>query len=185
MDKKQQILEAAIELFATRGFENTAISAICEKSHVSKGLVFHYFKSKNDLLREVFMRMAHIISDVSKATDHSLPAKERLGHLIENIFSLMASKEHQLFYRLDYQVITQPATRSILIDLIEERNKLMMESFQSILCDMPSANSSVDSHMLIAEISGIAISYLFDKEGYPLEEIRDRFIEKNLMVLGQ
>ena len=184
MDKKQQILEAAIELFATYGFEKTAISAICEKSNVSKGLVFHYFKNKNELLREVFKRMDHIISDVSNAADHSLPVKERLTHLLENIFRMMASEKLEPFYRLDYQVVTQPATRQILIDLIEKRDQLMMESFQSILCDIPSANSIVDSQMLIAEIDGIALNYLFAQDDYPLEEIKDRFIEKNLVLLG-
>ncbi len=184
MDKKQQIMEAAIVLFAIHGFEKTTISAICEKSNVSKGLVFHYFKNKNDLLREVFKRMDHIISDVGGAADHSLPANERLTQLVENIFRLMASEEHRPFYRLDYQVATQPAIRPILIDLIEKRYQRMMESFQSVLCDIPSANSIVDSQMLIAEIDGIALNYLFAQNDYPLEEIKDRFIQKNLLLLG-
>lgn len=184
MDKKQQIVNAAIELFAVHGFEKTAISAVCEKSNVSKGLVFHYFKNKNELLRAVFMEMERIINDVNNTIDNSLPAKERLLHLIENIFKSMASEEYRLFYRLDYQLSTQPATRTILMDLIEERYQLMMESVQSILCDIPSADSFVDSQMFIAEIDGIALNYLFAEDGYPLGKIKNRFIKKYQLLLG-
>ena len=183
MDKKQQILEAAIELFSINGFEKTAISAICEKSNVSKGLVFHYFKNKNVLLREVFLNMERMINDTNNEIDHSLPPREKLLQHIGNIFKGMTNEEYLLFYRLDYHLSTQPATRSILIDLIESRYQLMMDSFDSILCDIPSADNIVDCHMLIAEIDGIALNYLFDEKKYPLEKIQDRFIKKYLLLL--
>ncbi|MEM9215423.1 MAG: TetR/AcrR family transcriptional regulator, partial [Cyanobacteria bacterium P01_F01_bin.150] len=64
MNKKQQIIQAAIELFATCGYEKTSIAAICEQAKVSKGAVFHHFKNKDELLREVFVRMAQIINEV-------------------------------------------------------------------------------------------------------------------------
>ena len=48
----------------------------------------------------------------------------------------------------------------------------------------PSANSFVDSHMLIAEIDGIALNYLFAEDDYPLEEIKQRFINKYILLLG-
>lgn len=41
MEKKQQIVNAAIELFVVHGFEKTKIFAVCEKSNISKGIVFH------------------------------------------------------------------------------------------------------------------------------------------------
>ena len=66
MDKKKRIIESAITLFATNGYENTSVAAICEHSNVSKGLVFHHFKNKDGLLREVFMRMAEIGDCVEK-----------------------------------------------------------------------------------------------------------------------
>nr|WP_228006088.1 TetR/AcrR family transcriptional regulator [Vibrio cyclitrophicus] len=71
MDKKQQAIQAAIELFATQGFEKTSIVQVCETAKVSKGLVFHHFKNKDDLLRKVFVRMAEIISEVGENSDLS------------------------------------------------------------------------------------------------------------------
>ncbi|WP_434566849.1 TetR/AcrR family transcriptional regulator [Vibrio chagasii] len=187
MDKKQQAIQAAIGLFATQGFEKTSIAQVCETAKVSKGLVFHHFKNKDDLLRQVFIRMAEIISEVGEKSDLSsegMSAKERLINLIEHIFLSMTDPQQKQFYQLDYQVKCQPSTRLILQDLLNERYQLMVRSFEVILCDIPNANSIVDSHMLIADIDGIALNYLFSDGDYPLEQIKQRFIAKYLLLLN-
>ena len=187
MDKKQQILQAAIELFATHGYEKTSIATICEHVKVSKGAVFHHFKNKDELLREAFIRMAQIMNEIADNLDiinDGLSAKERLVNLLEQIFSSMASAEQKLYYQFDFQILSQPSLRLVLKDLIEERYRLAMASFQPILRDIPSADGVIDSHMLIAEIDGIALNYLFAKDDYPLKEIKRRFINKYLLLLG-
>ncbi|MBU2972505.1 TetR/AcrR family transcriptional regulator [Pseudoalteromonas sp. C2R02] len=187
MDKKQQIMDVAIELFAKRGYENTPISAICKHSNVSKGLAFHHFENKEGLLREVFLRMAQIIEEVGDNVDlvnEELSTKERFVSHLEKIFLSMTCAEHKLYYQFDFQVLCQPALRTLLKDLFDERYQLMLESFQSILNDIPSADSLVDSHMLIAELDGIALNYLFAEDEYPLTKIKQRFIKKHLLLLG-
>lgn len=187
MDKKKQIIGSAIELFATNGYENTSISAICEHSNVSKGLVFHHFKNKNGLLREVFKRMGEIINDVGDSVvsaDIKQNPRARLIDFLEKIFLSMASPEHKQYYQFDFQILCQRSTRALLKDLFDERYQLMMTSFEEILCDIPTATPQIDSHMIIAEIDGIALNYLFATENYPLMEIKDRFIQKQLLLFG-
>ena len=48
--RRKQIVEAAITLFDTQGYADTKISDITEKAGISKGLVYRYFKSKEDIL---------------------------------------------------------------------------------------------------------------------------------------
>ncbi|GEA52213.1 TetR family transcriptional regulator [Vibrio inusitatus NBRC 102082] len=187
MDRKRQIIDSAIELFATKGYENTSVAAICEHSNVSKGLVFHHFKNKDGLLREVFMRMAEIINEVGESvvnTDLEQSPKARLVDFLDKIFLSMASPEHKLYYQVDFQILCQRSTRTLLKDLFDERYQLMMTSFEEILRDIPAATPEVDSHMIIAEIDGIALNYLFATKDYPLMAIKDRFIQKQLLLLG-
>ncbi|MCK8070949.1 MULTISPECIES: TetR/AcrR family transcriptional regulator [Vibrio] len=187
MDKRKQIIESAIELFATIGYEKTSVTAICEHSKVSKGLVFHHFKNKEGLLKEVFTRMAEIMNEVgskSADVDKELSPKEKLESYLEEIFLSMASPEHRLYYQFDFQILCQPSTRALLKDLFDERYQLMMTSFQDILSDIPGATPVVDSHMIIAEIDGIALNYLFAEDDYPLTQIKGRFIQKQLLLLG-
>ena len=51
-DKQLDILRVATEEFATNGFYKTKTDTIAEKAGVSKGLIFHYFKSKKNLYSE-------------------------------------------------------------------------------------------------------------------------------------
>lgn len=51
-ERKQQILEAALKVFAENGMKLTKISMIAKEAGVSHGLVYHYFKSKEEVLFE-------------------------------------------------------------------------------------------------------------------------------------
>jgi TetR/AcrR family transcriptional regulator len=48
-DKRQRILNSAIEEFATYGYEMASTNRIVEKAGISKGMLFHYFKNKKGL----------------------------------------------------------------------------------------------------------------------------------------
>ncbi len=58
-DKRTQIIEASIDLFASNGFWNTPTSKITKHAGVSTGTLFNYFDSKNDLIDEVYMQLRH------------------------------------------------------------------------------------------------------------------------------
>ncbi|KEI78470.1 TetR family transcriptional regulator [Clostridium botulinum A2 117] len=53
-DKKEAILEAALEEFAIGGYENASTNKIVEKAGISKGLLFHYFGNKKGLFIYVY-----------------------------------------------------------------------------------------------------------------------------------
>ena len=54
IDKRRQILEAAIRVFARQGFHSTRVADIADEAGVAYGLVYHYFKSKDEVLNELF-----------------------------------------------------------------------------------------------------------------------------------
>ncbi len=56
IETRNQIYDAAIELMDKKGFENMTIVEIADKANVSVGSFYHYFKSKNDILVEIFQR---------------------------------------------------------------------------------------------------------------------------------
>ncbi|MEJ3657431.1 TetR/AcrR family transcriptional regulator [Actinomycetes bacterium KLBMP 9759] len=52
-----RLLEVATRLFAERGFERTSVAQIVETAGVTKGALYHYFDSKDDLLHEIYARV--------------------------------------------------------------------------------------------------------------------------------
>jgi len=55
LDSKAKILKAALKLFITEGFDGTSTAKIVKESGVSNGTLFHYFKTKEDLINKLYI----------------------------------------------------------------------------------------------------------------------------------
>ena len=56
-DSRDEILKAAMHLFANRGFHETSMSEVAREAHVSKALIFWHFKTKEELFVAVLNRL--------------------------------------------------------------------------------------------------------------------------------
>lgn len=71
MDKKEKIIETATRLFVERGFHATPTSVITKEAGMSAGILFHYFKTKDDLIIELYVALkkeysGFILKDLEK-----------------------------------------------------------------------------------------------------------------------
>jgi TetR/AcrR family fatty acid metabolism transcriptional regulator len=53
-DRRKLLVRAAIRVFARKGFHDSRVSDIAEEAGVAHGLLYHYFKSKDDVLETIF-----------------------------------------------------------------------------------------------------------------------------------
>ena len=78
-DKRQLILDAAVRVFAHKGYHTCRVGDIAEEAGVAHGLLYHYFKSKEELLETIFRNtwtlMLETIHGVESLDD---PARETL-----------------------------------------------------------------------------------------------------------
>lgn len=83
--RRNELLDAAWELFCQHGYDKTPVSAIIDKIGVSKGTFYHYFKSKEDLLDAAIERITVAITDeIRSATgEPGLSAVEKLNRFME------------------------------------------------------------------------------------------------------
>jgi len=54
VEVRDRLLGAAVELFAEKGFDGTSVQEIVARAQVTKGAMYHYFRSKDDLLYEIY-----------------------------------------------------------------------------------------------------------------------------------
>ena len=82
---RQKILESSLELFGTKGYKSTTIADIVKKAGISKGLIYHYFDSKEDILKQLvdfFMEGGSAkVEEILKGTP-----KERLTAILDWFF---------------------------------------------------------------------------------------------------
>jgi AcrR family transcriptional regulator len=75
----QRLLSHATELFAKKGFDRTSVQEIVEAAGVTKGAMYHYFDSKDDLLYEIYARVLREQTDqLEKVAVTEAPLRERL-----------------------------------------------------------------------------------------------------------
>ena len=78
-DRRRQILDAGIRVFAREGFHSCRVSDIADEAGVAYGLVYHYFKSKEELMNELFTeRWSLLLAASEEVASQSGPAREKL-----------------------------------------------------------------------------------------------------------
>jgi TetR/AcrR family transcriptional regulator, repressor of fatR-cypB operon len=80
-DKRDAILDAALELFAERGFHGTAVPLVADKANVGAGTIYRYFPSKESLVNALYLKW-----------------KAELGRAITEGFPLSASPREQFHF---------------------------------------------------------------------------------------
>jgi len=83
-EKRRRLLDAAVKVFARKGYHASRVGDIAEEAGVAHGLLYHYFASKEDVLRAVFREtwraLIETIESVEEAGD---PPREQLRKVAE------------------------------------------------------------------------------------------------------
>jgi AcrR family transcriptional regulator len=83
-EKRRRILEAAVRVFARRGFHASRVGDIAEEAGVAHGLLYHYFSSKDEVLQTVFREnWAELLERFEQVEASDEPADEKLHGLLK------------------------------------------------------------------------------------------------------
>jgi AcrR family transcriptional regulator len=76
-DRRRQILEAAVKVFALKGFHAARVGDVAKEAGVAYGLVYHYFDSKEELLEAIFRgTWADMLARVQEVEASGVSAEE-------------------------------------------------------------------------------------------------------------
>jgi TetR/AcrR family transcriptional regulator, fatty acid metabolism regulator protein len=80
VDKRRLILDAAIRVFARRGFHRCRVSDVADEAGVAYGLVYHYFDSKEEILDTLFTERWEVLLDAIAEIDEKqeVPVRDKL-----------------------------------------------------------------------------------------------------------
>jgi TetR/AcrR family fatty acid metabolism transcriptional regulator len=79
VDKRRQILDAWIRVFARQGFHSCRVSDIADEAGVAYGLVYHYFNSKDQVLNELFTeRWSLLLAAIEEIDAQPISGRQKL-----------------------------------------------------------------------------------------------------------
>ncbi len=140
-DKREVILQTALELLATNGFQHTPMSLIVKHSGASAGIIYHYFTSKNELIQVLYRRVKAELGRAILSSDiQSLPLGERFLQLWIRAFHYYATHPYETAFLEQYESVPA-ASKTDGKDLSEGEVILykLIEEYQShrLLKDLP------------------------------------------------
>ena len=94
--KREAILKAMLDLIVERGFHDAPMSLLAKRSGASPGVIYHYFPSKDDLIRAVYERVKlakheFFFSDY----DEKLPPREALLRIWLNAYRFYRTRRRE------------------------------------------------------------------------------------------
>ena len=180
--RREQIMSTAMELFAREGFGHISISTLAKEAGISKGLMYNYFSSKEELLKELLEDgIEQIMKSLDPNRDGILTAEE-FEIFIRKTFRLMHDKRE--FFTKFFSIIIQPNVKvllqgSILVSFTEQYFEMFTGYFATQGYDDPLLEVFELSVMI--EGFGIMMMYYDDLTDIPPElykKYEERIIQK-------
>lgn len=153
-DKKASILEAALELFATDGYNATPTSRIAKKAGVSEGLIFRHFENKQGLLQAIMQEAKRRLGQVMAMMLFEDDPKEVLRHMIALPFAM--PKEEYDFWKLQFKLKWQAEYNQ------PDKIKPVLEKLEWAFNALGYDNPRYEAIWLNLIMEGIAVAILRD-----------------------
>lgn len=128
-ERKNEILNAANELFVQKGYDGTSVSDILEKVGIAKGTLYHHFKSKEDILDSLIERFNTRVLEVATkiSQDNSVPIPERM---VKVVLALDVSESEEGTEMIELLHKPQNALMQ------QKSNKMLLETVTPILANL-------------------------------------------------
>lgn len=169
---KQKIIDASIELFSEFGFAGTPISKIAKEAGVSKGLIYNYFETKEDIVKGI----------IDSLLEESKDAEQAIMEAFQNaspieIIALVIDQSHQFLVKQKskWRLVTILAFKMnnfpYIHDIMIQKYNGYVQLFSGVFSQLGFENPETEAKLFAATLDGISMQYLmFNDEEYPLEE---------------
>jgi AcrR family transcriptional regulator len=166
-DSRDEILKAAIRLFASRGFHETSMSEVAREAKVSKALIFWHFKTKEELFLAVLDKLLEpYVIDFAEESE-KLDAREQIRKLVGGYVSFVRENANSVSFFLRRFMSGEEMPESFT-----EQIRRLYDLYQALLTDRirlaqekglcsRSTQADVMANFVMAALNGLLVNLLF------------------------
>jgi AcrR family transcriptional regulator len=178
-EKKRQIINSAMSVFAKNGLYNSKMVDIAEAAGIGKGTIYEYFKSKEDIFLEAFEYfMKDMETELAKKLFRITDPAEKIVAIIEVFFGTFESFHDSLFVMFDFWA-----------EGIRKRDKRMEELLKKVYHEEGKEKNifrDIDSNMIASSIvgamDGLILQWIIFGHDYNVHHALEEF--KNMVLMG-
>jgi AcrR family transcriptional regulator len=183
--KRSEIAQKAIALLAKKGFQATTIQDIADAAGLGKGTIYHYFKTKEEILLVISEELFH-------ETERSLGAAllrinepmEKLSALIEEALNVTEDVENLFIiytelwlmnFRCDHYKDFMGVINRLHNDLMNVLARMIDQGKKQGFWSKDTDTDALACY-LVASFDGVVAHYMMDKENFDLKRVTKEFI---------
>jgi AcrR family transcriptional regulator len=172
---KEKLLEAAVKTFSEKGYHASSIALIAKAAHVSKGLTYHYFESKESLLVALVEYRLQEWLPLIEGLESIQDAKERLYFLVDFVLGeLVKNTEKLRFYNSLYLHSDGVKAIEKAMKKYQDQFEILFRSERKIFSDLGFDDPDTEATFLRSLLQGICLEYMLGPKNYPLAEMKKR-----------
>ena len=129
-EKELKIMDASIKLFVERGFHGTSTAEIAKTAGVATGTLFHYFKTKEELINRLYVyTKENMLNEISEQYDHKKTFKENIKPLWLKLVYFGINEHYKFQFILTFHC--SPYITSLTREQIETYTESMLGIYKN------------------------------------------------------
>lgn len=180
IDKKKQLLDAALHVFATQGFEKASMREIAANAGLTTGAIYYHYKNKDDLYYDAVKESAYFVHKLSeKDKDSKVKSNQEMFEEISNNVRNRMSKEieQRLLILLTAYAISKGGRikEKYRLDYNEIIDKVAKLYFYAFGVENEACQRRIAA-ILVAALDGVALQYSLGVLDINDQEFKDTFV---------
>ena len=188
-NKYNQILEAAVRVFARQGFYQSTIAQIAKEAGVADGTIYLYFKNKDDILVQFFSyRTKQVFESFREEVDRAETSADKLRNLVRRH---LAEFQRDRDGAVVYQVETHQSSR-----LAEDQIREMSQMYRDLISEIVEQGQQEGTirkdlyvglvkRFIIGAVDEVINTWLHSNGEYDLVSMADPLVELFMTGIGQ
>lgn len=169
-----RIREVALRLFAETGYDKTTIRLIAREADMALGLLYNYYSSKEDLLRDIYRTWKQELQ-ASLMPDGDQVKSNDVETYIRQTIRLV--KTHRPFWKLIYGIRLQSPVLQELEAEMRSGQDLVQRQVEAYLMNAGVPFPGLEAKLLFATLDGLVLHYL-QEETFPVDDLGNLLIMK-------
>ena len=170
-ERRQKIMDTALRLFGESSYQSTSIQKIAKEVGVSKGLLYNYFESKEELLQAIINEGMEELLDYFDPNKDGVLTKEELEQFVAMSFKTV--EDNPVFWKLYMSLLMQQNVIELLGAHILETMVGMLDMLAKYYALCGVKNPTALARLAGATLDGITVNYVMDPENFPLNEVKE------------
>ena len=176
LERRQQILEAALHVFAQDTYHGASMAAVAKKAKISKGLIYNYFKSKEEISISL---VVDVFDEVMEQLDLNLNeplTKEKFIQVIEKSVDEVVKNPQR--WKLYMSLSFQPDVTPILMAQMMPKIQPFMVAVSNYFIGKGYEDPMTMMRYYSAVLDGVQMHILMDPENFPVEKVKQMMIDQ-------